>query len=93
MTVCVLSRVGLFATQWTIACQATLSMEFSKQEYWSGVPLPSPGNVPNPGIPQINLQIQCNIQKAIFILEKFQTNSKILMEMQGTKKSQNNPGK
>ena len=35
---------------WTIACQAPLSMEFSKQEYWSGLPFPSPGNLLDPGI-------------------------------------------
>ena len=45
-----LSRVRLFATPWTVACQAALSIGFSRQEYWSGVPLPSPGDVPNPGI-------------------------------------------
>ena len=84
MTACVLSRVRLFTTPWTIARQATLSMGFSKQEYWTGLPFPTPGDLPNPGILQINLQIQCNIQKTSFILEKFQTNSKILMEMQGT---------
>ena len=40
----------LFVTPRTIACQAPLSMEFSKQEYWSGLPFPSPGDFPNPGI-------------------------------------------
>ena len=45
-----LSRVQLFATPWTVACQAHLSMEFSRQEYWSGLPFPSPGELPNPGI-------------------------------------------
>ena len=44
-----LSRVRLFATPWTVAYQAPQSMEFSRQEYWSGVPLPSPGDLPNPG--------------------------------------------
>ena len=38
-----LSRVQLFETPWTVACQASLSMEFSRQEYWSGLPFPSPG--------------------------------------------------
>ena len=38
------------ATPWTVACQAPLSMGFSRQEYWSGVPLPSPGDLPDPGI-------------------------------------------
>ena len=43
------SRVQLFATPWTVACQAPLSMGFSRQEYWSGLPFPSPGDLPNPG--------------------------------------------
>ena len=37
-------------TSWTVACQAPLSMGFSRQEYWSGVPFPSPGDLPDPGI-------------------------------------------
>ena len=45
-----LSHVQLFATPWTVAYQALLSMGFSRQEYWSGLPFPSPGNHPNPGI-------------------------------------------
>ena len=45
-----LSRVQLFATPWTVAHQAPPSMEFSRQEYWSGLPFPSPGYLPNPGI-------------------------------------------
>ena len=45
-----LSRVRLFATPWTVAYQASPSMVFSRQEYWSGLPLPSPGDLPDPGI-------------------------------------------
>ena len=45
-----LSRVRLFATPWTVAYQAPLSVGFSRQEYWSGLPFPSPGDLPNPGI-------------------------------------------
>ena len=45
-----LSRVRLLATPWTIAYQAPLSMGFSKQDYWSGLPFPSPGDLPYPGI-------------------------------------------
>ena len=45
-----LSHVRLFATPWTVAYQAPQSMEFSRQEYWSGLPFPSPGDLPNPGI-------------------------------------------
>ena len=44
------SRVLLCATPWTVAHQAPLYMGFSKQEYWSGLPCPSPGDLPNPGI-------------------------------------------
>ena len=44
------SCVQLFMTLWTVACQAPLSMGFSRQEYWSGLPFPSPGDLPNPGI-------------------------------------------
>ena len=45
-----LSRVQLFATPWTVAYQAPPSMGFSRQEYWSGLPFPSPGDLLNPGI-------------------------------------------
>ena len=44
------SRVQLFATPWTIAYQSPLSMAFSRQEYWSGFPFLSPGDLPDPGI-------------------------------------------
>ena len=45
-----LSRVRLFVTPWTVAHQPPQSMEFSRQEYWSGLPFPSPGDLPDPGI-------------------------------------------
>ena len=45
-----LSLVRLFVTLWTVAYQASLSMGFSRQEYWSGLPFPSPGDLPDPGI-------------------------------------------
>ena len=50
-----LSRVWLFATQWTVARQACPSMEFSRQESWSGLPFPSPGDLPDPGIEPIHV--------------------------------------
>ena len=53
MCACVLSYfswVRLLTTLFTLACQATLSRIFSRQEYWSGVPCPPPGDLPNPGI-------------------------------------------
>ena len=53
-----LSRVQLFAALWTAARQAPLSMGFSRQEYWSGVPVPSPGDPPNPGIEPVSPALQ-----------------------------------
>ena len=55
MCVCVcvyklLSHVGLFATPWTVTYQAPLSMGFSREEYWSGLPFPPPEELPDPGI-------------------------------------------
>ena len=44
------SHVQLFATPWTVAHEAPPTMGFSRQEYWSGLPFPSPGDLPNPGI-------------------------------------------
>ena len=43
------SHIRLFATQWTVACQAPLSVGFSRQEYWSGLPYPPSGDLLNPG--------------------------------------------
>ena len=51
LCVCVLlSQVQLFVTPWTVAQQAPLSMGFSRQEYWSGLPFPSPGDLSDPRI-------------------------------------------
>ena len=50
-----LSNVQLIATLWTIACKASLSMKLSRQEYWSGLPCPPPGNIPNPGTEPMSL--------------------------------------
>ena len=47
---CTLSHIWLFVTPWTEACQAPLSMDFSRKEYWSGLLFPSPGDLPDPGI-------------------------------------------
>ena len=55
MYTCVLSCVKLFASPRTIAHQAPLSMGFSRQEYWSGLPCPPPGDLPNPGIQTTSL--------------------------------------
>ena len=48
MCACVLSHIRLFATPWTVACKTPLSMEFSREEYWSG--FPTPRDLPDPGI-------------------------------------------
>ena len=49
------SHVRLFVTLWTVAHQALLSVGFSRQEYWSGLPCPPPGDLPNPGIELVSL--------------------------------------
>ena len=49
------SRVGLFTALWTVAHKAPLSMEFSRQEYWSRLPFPTPGDLPDPGIEPVSL--------------------------------------
>ena len=55
-----LSCVRLFATPWTVAYQAPPSMGFSRQEYWSGLPFPSPGDFPDPGIEPRFLALQAD---------------------------------
>ena len=50
LSVCVLSHLQLFAASWTVAHQSPLSMAFSRQEYWSGLPFSSPRDPPDPGI-------------------------------------------
>ena len=50
-----LSRVRLFETPWTVTHQAPLSMGFSRQEYWSRLLFPSPGDLPDPGIEPMSL--------------------------------------
>ena len=50
MKVKLLSRVLLLTTQWAVAYQSPPSMGFSRQEYWSGLPFPSPGDFPDPGV-------------------------------------------
>ena len=49
------SHVQLFAALWNVACQAPLSMGFSRHEYWSGLPFPSLGDLPHPGIDSASL--------------------------------------
>ena len=56
-----LSPVRFFTTAWTVAHQAPLSMGFSRQEYWSGVPFPSPGHLPDPGIKPRSPALQADV--------------------------------
>ena len=51
------SCVQLFVTLWTITLQAPLSMRFTRQEYWSGLPCPPPGHLPDPGIEYVSLSL------------------------------------
>ena len=53
-----LSSVRLFATPWTVACQVPLSMGLPRQEYWSGLPFPFPGDLPDPGTELVSLALQ-----------------------------------
>ena len=50
------SHFGFFSTPWTVICQAPLSMGFSRQEFWSGLPFPTPGDLLNPGIKPTSLK-------------------------------------
>ena len=62
MCACLLSRfsrIRLFATLWTVARRAPLSMGFSRQEYWRGLPCPPPGDLPNPGIKPVSHFVSC----------------------------------
>ena len=52
-----LNFVGLFVAPWTVAHQAPLAMEFSRQEYWGGAPFPCPGDLPDPGIESMSLAL------------------------------------
>ena len=53
--ICMLSHVQFFATPWTVSPLASLSMGFFRQEYWSGLPFPPPGDFPNPGIEWVSV--------------------------------------
>ena len=60
-----LSHVWLFATPWTVACQAPLSMEFSRQEYWSELPFPSPGDLSEQGIEPTSSALQADSKESL----------------------------
>ena len=60
-----LSHVWLFSTPWTLAYQASLSIGFSRQEYWSRLPFPSPEDIPNPGIEPRSPSLQADILPSV----------------------------
>ena len=62
LAACVLSRylVRLFSIPWTVACQAPLSLGFSRQKFWSGLPFASPEDLPNPGITPASPALQAD---------------------------------
>jgi len=62
-----LSHVRLFVTPWAVAYQAFLSMGFSRQEYWSGLPFPSPGDLPDPGIELRSPALEADAGIIIFV--------------------------
>ena len=62
---CRLSRVCLFATPWTAACQAPPSLEFSRQEYWRGWPFPTPRELPHPGFKHMS-GVSCAARQILF---------------------------
>ena len=65
-----LSRVQLLAPPWTAAHQAPLSMESSRQEYWSGEPFPSPGDFPDPGIEPKSSALQTDSLQAVWVTKE-----------------------
>ena len=60
------SCVRLFATLWTTALQTPLSKEFSRQEYCSGLPFPSLGDLSDPGIKPISLYVSCIVMQVLY---------------------------
>ena len=85
-----LSCVRLFGTTWTIACQAPLSMEFSRQEQWSGLPFPTPGHLPDSGIKAVSV-FPALAGRLYTTAPPGSTNySKVYMERQKTQNNQYN---
>ena len=54
------SCIRLFTTPWIVSCLAPLPMDFSRQKYWSGLPFPTPGDLPDPGIKPISPALQAD---------------------------------
>ena len=60
------SHIRFFVTPWTVAHQAPLSMGFSRQDYWNGLPCPPPGDLPNPGIIPASLMFSCIDRRVLY---------------------------
>ena len=72
-----LIRIQLFVTLWTIAHQVLLSMEFFRQEYWSAMPCPSPGDLPDPGMdPSLLCLLHC--RSILYLLSCWGSPGKIM---------------
>ena len=65
------SHVWLFSTIRTVACQAPLSMGFSRQEYWNGLPCPPPGDLPDQGIKPMSIYVSCIDRQVVFCFVLF----------------------
>ena len=78
-----LSLVGLFATPRTVAYQAPQSMEFSRQEYWNGLPFPSPGDIPNSGIEPGSPALQADTLPSEPPLAKIKNEKKLIIHHVG----------
>ena len=87
MKITLLGHVQLFVTPWTVVHQAPPSMGFSRQEYWSGLPFPSPGDLRDPEIEPRSLALQANALIVIIVTVGFPSGSVVrihlpLQEMQ-----------
>ena len=67
MNTCMFSHIQLFVTQWTLSYQPPLSMEFSRQEYWNGLPFPTPGDLSNSGIELRDMKESYQKQKPVIL--------------------------
>ena len=85
-----LSHVQLFATPWTVTYNIPPSMEFSRQEYWSELPFPSPGNLPDPGIEPGSPVLQADTFTLWDSPEERKKPAKTNFSFQEKKKGQNN---
>ena len=81
---CIFSHVWLLVTPWTVACQAPLFLGFSKEEYWSGLPFPSPVDLPDPGIEPVSF-VSPTLEKQILgrtpgRTAKWDSDSKVIIQ-------------